>query len=177
MGNGRIASAQASPDGKLIVYQVGYYSVKQNKSRQVICIMDANGKNIRQLTTASASETDPAWIEGGKRIAFISGGQVWSMNADGTDRRQLTHDKTGIDGFKFSPSGTQVILVKQIAYHESIKKNPSDLPLASGRLITDLNYRHWTNTWRLSPTLSWLMSQRGHNRGTDILATNHTSVP
>ena len=34
---GRIASAQASPDGKLIVYQVGYYSVKQNKSRQVIC--------------------------------------------------------------------------------------------------------------------------------------------
>ena len=28
-------------------------------------------------------------------------------------------------------------------YHESIKKNPEDLPLATGRVVTDLNYRHW----------------------------------
>ena len=28
---GRIGAAQASPDGKRIVYQVGYYSVKENK--------------------------------------------------------------------------------------------------------------------------------------------------
>ena len=28
---GRIAGAQASPDGKNIVYQVGYYSVKENR--------------------------------------------------------------------------------------------------------------------------------------------------
>lgn len=175
---GRIASAQASPDGKLIIYQVGYYSVKQNKSRQVICIMDANGKNIRQLTTASASETDPAWIEGGKRIAFISGGQVWSMNADGTDRRQLTHDKTGIDGFKFSPSGTQVILVKQIAYHESIKKNPSDLPLASGRLITDLNYRHWDEYVETIPHPFLAdVTAEGITEGTDILADEPYECP
>lgn len=65
---GRIASAQASPDGKSIVYQVGYYSVKENKSRQVICIMDKDGKNIRQLTTGLKSESDPVWIEGGKKL-------------------------------------------------------------------------------------------------------------
>ena len=29
---GRISSYAASPDGKKIVYQVGYYSVKENKS-------------------------------------------------------------------------------------------------------------------------------------------------
>ena len=29
---GRISSYAASPDGKKIVYQVGYYSVKHNKS-------------------------------------------------------------------------------------------------------------------------------------------------
>ena len=26
---------------------------------------------------------------------------------------------------------------------ELLRKNPSDLPKASGRLITDMNYRHW----------------------------------
>ncbi|MCR5152151.1 MAG: hypothetical protein K6A98_03220, partial [Prevotella sp.] len=29
---GRIATAVPSPDGKKVVYQVGYYSVKENKS-------------------------------------------------------------------------------------------------------------------------------------------------
>jgi dipeptidyl aminopeptidase/acylaminoacyl peptidase len=105
--------------------------------------MDANGLNKSQLTTSAKNETDPAWIDGGKRIAFLTDGQLWSINPDGTDRRQLTHDTTEIEGFKFSPDGSKVILIKSIPYHGSIKKNPSDLPKATGRLATDLNYRHW----------------------------------
>ncbi len=140
---GRIAAAEASPDGKTIVYQVGYYSVKENKSHQVICVVGANGKDNRQLTTSAASETDPAWIESGKRIAYLSDGQLWAMNPDGTGRVKLTNDKLGIDGFKFSPDGKKVVLVKSLPYNDIIKKNPDDLPKASGRLVTDLNYRHW----------------------------------
>ena len=140
---GRIGSYAASPDGKQIVYTVAYYSVKQNKGHHMLFIMDANGLNKSQLTTSAKNETDPAWIDGGKRIAFLTDGQLWSMNPDGTDRRQLTHDTTEIEGFKFSPDGSKVILIKSIPYHGSIKKNPSDLPKATGRLATDLNYRHW----------------------------------
>ena len=40
---GRIGGTEASPNGQKVVYQVGYYSVKANKSRQVICIMNADG--------------------------------------------------------------------------------------------------------------------------------------
>ena len=140
---GRIGSYAASPDGKQIVYTVAYYSVKQNKGHHMLFIMDANGLNKSQLTTSAKNETDPAWVDGGKRIAFLTDGQLWSMNPDGTDRRQLTHDTTAIEGFKFSPDGSKVILIKSIPYHGSIKKNPSDLPKATGRLATDLNYRHW----------------------------------
>ena len=102
---GRIATATASPDGKQIVYQVGYYSVKENKGHQVLCIVDANGKNNRQLTTAATSETDPAWIEQGQRIAYLSGGEVWAMKADGTGREQLSNSGGSIEAFKFSPDG------------------------------------------------------------------------
>ena len=42
---GRIGGAEASPNGKQVVYQVGYYSVKENKGHQMLFIMDANGKN------------------------------------------------------------------------------------------------------------------------------------
>lgn len=140
---GRIAGAQPSPDGKKIVYQVGYYSVKQNKGHQVLYIMDADGKNNTLLTKSEKSETDAVWIDGGKKIAFLSGGQIWTMDTDGNDRKQLTKDKTDIDGFKFSPDGKRVILIKQIPFHESIKEKPADLPKSTGLLITDMDYRHW----------------------------------
>jgi dipeptidyl aminopeptidase/acylaminoacyl peptidase len=140
---GRVGGAAASPDGKTVVYQVGYYSVKENKSHQMLYTVSADGKLQHTLTTTAASETDAAWIEGGKRIAFLTKGQLWSMNADGTDRRQLTKGDIDIEGFKFSPDGKKVILIKSLPYHESIQKNPDDLPLATGRRITDLNYRHW----------------------------------
>lgn len=140
---GRIGGHQASPDGKRIVYQVSYYSVKENKSHSVIYVMDANGKNNRMLTTSSKSESDAVWIAGGQKIAFLCDGQIWEMYPDGSNRKQLSNDKTGIDGFIFSPDEKHVLLVKQIPYHEIIKENPSDLPKATGRLITDMNYRHW----------------------------------
>jgi dipeptidyl aminopeptidase/acylaminoacyl peptidase len=140
---GRIATAKPSPDGKKIVLQTGYYSVKQNKSHHVLSMMDADGSNQCQLTTTSKNETDPAWIENGTKIAYLSDGQVWKMNPDGTDRQQLTHDATEIEGFKFSPDGKQIILIKSLPYHGSIQENPADLPKATGRLVTDMNYRHW----------------------------------
>lgn len=72
---GRIGTVEASPDGKRVVYQVGYYSVKANKSHQVICIMDADGKNNKQLTVSSKSETDPTWFDA-NTIAYLSGGDM-----------------------------------------------------------------------------------------------------
>lgn len=140
---GRIGGATTSPDGKQVVYQVGYYSVKKNKSQQMLFVMDADGKNKRQLTTGQQSETDGAWIDQGRRIAFITGGQLWSMNADGSDRKQLTNSSVDIEGFKFSPDERKVILIKSLPYHGTIQANPADLPLATGRLVTDMNYRHW----------------------------------
>ena len=167
---GRIATATASPDGKQIAYQVGYYSVKENKGHQVLCLIGADGKGNRQLTTSAESETDPAWIEGGKRIAYLSGGQLWAMNADGTGRTQLTKSATAIEGFKFSPNGKKVILIKSIPYNDIIKKNPDDLPLATGMLATDLMYRHWDHYVTSIPhPFVADVTESGITEGTDIM--------
>ena len=167
---GRIGGAVASPDGKTVVYQVAYYSVKENKSHQVLYTQTTDGKRQTKLTTTAKSEYEPAWIEGGQRIAFLTEGQLWSMAADGSDRRQLTHSASDIEGFKFSPDGKQVILIKSLPYHESIKKNPDDLPLASGRLVTDLNYRHWDHYVESIPhPFVANVSAEGIDEGVDIL--------
>ena len=138
---GRIGAAEACADGKQIVYQVGYYSVKANKSQQKICIINADGTGQKTLTTGSKSETDPTWYQG--KIAFLTGGQIWTMNPDGTDRKQISKTSKDIECFKFSPDGTKIILLHSIDFNEIIQKNPEDLPKATGRLVTDLMYRHW----------------------------------
>ena len=50
---GRISGYAASPDGSKIVYQVGYYSVKHNKSHQVLYVMNADGTGQQKLTTST----------------------------------------------------------------------------------------------------------------------------
>ena len=139
---GRIGSYAASPDGKKIVYQVGYYSVKENKSHQVLYVMDANGSGQQILTNSNKNETDPAWLDN-NRIAFLSGGEIWMMNSDGSNRQQLSKTDGNVEGYKFSPDGKKVIILKSIPFNEVIKENPKDLPKATGRLVTDLMYRHW----------------------------------
>ena len=140
---GRIGGTEASPNGQKVVYQVGYYNVKQNKSRQVICMMNADGSEQRQLSASSGkSETDPTWLDN-ETIAFVCGGEVWSMKADGSERKQLSKTDGKVEGYKFSPDRKQVIIIKSIDFNEIIKKNPDDLPKATGRRVTDLMYRHW----------------------------------
>lgn len=175
---GRIGGAEASPDGKTIVYQVGYYSVKENKSRQVIYTISRDGKTQQKLTPAGKSQSDATWIANGKRIAFLQDGQIWSMAADGSDCKQLTNSSSEIEGFKFSPDEKSVILIKSIAYNGSIKKNPDDLPLATGRLVTDLNYRHWDHYVESIPhPFLAKVTGNGIDEGTDIMKSEPYECP
>ena len=140
---GRIGSYAVSPDGKKVIYQVGYYSVKKNKGHQVLFIMNIDGTEKQLLTKSAQSETDAAWIEGGQRVAFLRGGQIWTMAPDGTDYKQLSVECEGIEGFKFSPDGKKIVIIKQIPSHTVIKERPLDLPQSTGLVINDINYRHW----------------------------------
>ena len=144
---GRIGSSTVSPDGKQIAYTVSYYSVKENKSHTVIYVMNADGTNNLLLTTTADSEMEPAWIKGGSKIAFLSAAsgsmQLWKMNPDGSERKQLSAYEGGIDGFKFSPDESKVLFIAQVKYGERTSDLYPDLDKASGRVITDLMYKHW----------------------------------
>ena len=164
---GRIGAVEASPDGRQIVFQVGYYSVKANKSHQVICVMDADGKNRRQLTTSSKNETDPTWLDN-ETIAYISDGEIWAMKPDGSDRKQLSKMDGKVEGFKFSPDHSKVIILQSIPFHDIIKKNPDDLPKATGRHVTDLMYRHWDH-YVESIQHPFIYSVSGNDIGTDAI--------
>ena len=138
----RIGGYQASPDGQHIVFQMGYYSVKENANHQVLWMMNADGSEQRQLTTDADNETDAQWLDD-ETIAFLKGGEVWKMNLGGGSRKQLSETEGKVEGFMFSPDRKRVIVLKSIPFNEIIQKNPDDLPKATGRVVNDLMYRHW----------------------------------
>ena len=69
---GRLGDFSLSPDGKLAVYSVSYYSVEQNKSHSVLYTLDMVSKENRKLTTTSSQEMSPVFVKEGKRIVFLS---------------------------------------------------------------------------------------------------------
>ena len=172
---GRIGSTSVSPDGKQIAYTVSYYSVKDNASHTVIYVMNADGSDNRLLTISAASESEPTWIKGGTKIAFLTAqsgsNQLWEMNPDGTGRKQLSEYKGDIEGFKFSPDESKVLFIAQVKYGERTSDLYPDLDKASGRVIDDLMYKHW-DEWVETIPHPFVASFDGNKVGeaTDILA-------
>lgn len=150
MAMGRIGSFAVSPDGTKIAYDVAYYSLEKNNSHRVIYVMNADGTDNRLLTTGTASESSPAWIKDGSRIAFLcsesGSSQIWEMAADGTGRRQISFAEKDIEGFLFSPDEAQILTVMGVDNPLVKARQYEDLPLATGRIATDMMYRHW-DSW------------------------------
>ncbi len=142
---GRIGSTTTSSDGKLIAYTVSYYSVEQNRSRTRIYVMNADGSNQHAVShnpNENVSESEPTFIKGDKELVFLSGGQLWSMNLESGQAKQLTNGED-IEGYLFSPNEKHVVLIHQIPYTASIAAQEKDLPKATGLVINDMNFKHW----------------------------------
>ena len=70
------------------------YGARDADGRQQIFVVKPDGSGIRRLTKEGKQNFFPAWSPDGKRIAFTSDRsgslQIWVMDADGTNPKQLT---------------------------------------------------------------------------------------
>lgn len=164
-GFGRVGSFEVSPDKSSILYQVTYVSIPQNKTNPELFIMKSDGSEKKQLTITNTSESNPQWINGGKKIAFLGNetgtSQIWSMNPDGGGMAQISDVESGIDGFKFSPDGNKVLFIKSVKSVETASDRYPDLKNASGRVVDDLMYKHWDH-WVESVPHPFVADLSGH---------------
>lgn len=155
---GRIGSVSINPTGTTAVYSVSYYSISENKSHSVLYVMPFKTRVPQQLTTSVKSESGAVWIkdaQGRDRIAFLTSesgsSQIWTMAADGTDRRQATFEADDVLDFLFSPDSKRLILVKEVSQRNAIQENDADLPLSTGMVINDMMYKHWDHYVTTAP--------------------------
>ena len=143
---GRVGGCDVSPDAQIIVYNVSYYSVEENKSHTVVYTINADGTEEKNLTESTKSESAAKWLE--DKITYLSADdegvtQLWMMNADGSGRKQLSSGDRDIEDYAFSPDGKQVLVIHTV-------KNPvqnfhphADLPKSTGLVVDEQMFQHW----------------------------------
>jgi len=139
---GRIGSVKSDIETGLIAYTVSYYSVEENRSTSWIHICnpfeDAQQQGIKVLDEFVGAE--PAWFGCSGWLAYMKGGKLYLRRDNDVIEVQGTEDA---EGFLFSPMRDKVILINTVKTVESTADKYPDLPLASGRVVDDLMYKHW----------------------------------
>ena len=83
--------------------------------------------DVRRLTSVPGFDGDPAWSPDGRQIVFEStrsgNSDIWVMNADGTNPRDITAEEPGFRRRPGVVSGRQPHRL-----HESRERKPGDLP-------------------------------------------------
>ena len=133
-----VHSPVISPDGSKVAY------VSDSSSQYNIYLMNIDGSNVKQLTT-DGSSFYPAWSPDGLKLAYASPTEIWTMNADGTNKTKLNITLTGslssLAAPCWSPDGSKIAVT---GWH-SASANIHLINVAT-QTMTQLSYNVGINT-------------------------------
>jgi dipeptidyl aminopeptidase/acylaminoacyl peptidase len=159
----RLSDPQISPDGQNVAFVMQSVDVTANLKTKNIYVVPIAGGTPKLVTTAGDNNDRPRWSKDGK-LFFASDhsgtSQIWRMDADGSNAKQITKFSTGAAGVLPSPDGKTILFTSDVypscgADDLCNKKLQEDEKASKvkARLITGLLYRHWA---------SWQGSTRSH---------------
>jgi len=147
---GRIGAVKSDIETGWLAYTVSYYSVEENRSTTWIRICDpfggVTGDGLQVTDEFVGSE--PAWFGSSGWLAYIKGGQLY-LRRDGEDVK--VEGAEDIEGFLLSPMRDKIIVIKPVKTVPTTADKYADLPLATGRIVNDLMYKHWDEWTETAP--------------------------
>ena len=139
---GRLGSFVLSPDGSTVLYTVTLTDLPTERRQTDIFSIPVSGGEPVRLTTGGGSS--PQWFDEGRKIAFVSGSDLMTMNPDGSELTKVD-GISGFEIFNISPDGKKIFFTKRVKLDQTANEK-HDFPKANVRIINDLMYRHW-NAW------------------------------
>ena len=181
----RIGDPQISPDGKTVAFTVSTPDLTANASVKSIWTvpLTGGGEPRRIVTTAER----PRWSPDGKRIYYTGtqGGssQIWSINPDGADLRQITHLSTEAADEIVSPDGKYLVVTSEV-YPEcgaddacnQRKIDEAKQNKTHAILVTSLLYRHW-NAWQGNTRSHLLSISLADGKAVDLTPGDRVTPP
>jgi dipeptidyl aminopeptidase/acylaminoacyl peptidase len=139
---GRLGSFALSPDGLTVLYTVTRIDLQSEARKTNIFKISSGGGDPVQITMEGGSS--PQWFDGGKKIAYVNGSDLMTMNPDGSEQKKV-EGISGFEIFNVSPDGNKIYFTKRVKLDQTANEK-YNLPKAKVRIIDDLMYRHW-NAW------------------------------
>jgi len=96
-----------SPDGR----QIAYTSVRGGEQTIRIVNVDEAGQDEGDDSTYITDGADPTWSPNGSQIAFQHEGDLYRIDADGSNRTRLTRDSGWNQAPAWSPDGQNIAFV------------------------------------------------------------------
>ncbi len=146
---GRIGSVVPDIETGYMAYTVSYYSVSENRSTTWVRLAVPNNGQLETIDEFVGS--DPAFW-GNAQLTYLKGGKLY-LTAGLSNEKTLClegFDKE-IDGYLLSPSRTKIVLIAQVKTVPTTADKYPDLPLATGRIVDDLMYKHWDEWTETAP--------------------------
>ena len=138
----RLGTFTLTPDGSAVLFTLTDIDLQSEASKTNIFKLSSTGGDPVQLTGNSGSS--PQWFNNGKSVAFVRKGNLWTMNADGSDQK-IVAGLSDFEIFNISPAGNKIYFTRRVKIdHTANEKH--NLPKANVRIIDNLMYRHW-NYW------------------------------
>jgi TolB protein len=147
---GRYIGGWAGEEPEDVVSPAGKVVFASDGGLSTIYVMNPDGTGLVQF----ANGTHPAWSSDGNQIAFQQNGQIYVVNIDGSNLRQITYEPYRAEEPDFSPDGSK------IAYCSYRADGSPDI------YVTDVNNY---DPVRLTPGDSWNCSPDWSPDGTQIV--------
>src|SRR5258708_7037849 len=155
---------------------------QNRRNSSIWMVTTDGGRAPWQFTTSPQSSTSPRWSPDGKSLAFLSSrpsestspaatqsatgpplatgaaspeqprNQVYLLSMNGGEAKRLTNLKNGVNGFRWSPDGTRLVVVSRLG--------PSDSRTGDRRDRSDV--RHYKNSSYKFNDTGWFDDRRTH---------------
>ncbi len=151
-----VGSPVLSHDGATLAFTVTTNDLYKSKSNTDIYLVDADGSNLRQLTTNPKADYNPIWSPDDKGIYFVStrsgSEQLYYLPLSGGEATQITNNSLGISSPKLSNDGKYLLFSAQVFpecggdedCNKKISEAMNDGPIQA-HLADSLFIRHWTD--------------------------------
>ncbi|MGE4569677.1 MAG: TolB family protein, partial [Bacteroidales bacterium] len=114
----RLGEVRCAPDQSTLLFAVTRYNLEENSGKKQLYTLPVAGGNPVALMPVEGAYSNPRWHPVNGKIWYLNDvngeNQLFEMNPDGSESKQISSITGGVSGFEIDPSGKRILYLKRV---------------------------------------------------------------